>query len=101
MAAVELRSKRSRGVHCLCDHVAATRGSFHALDGRDCTRQNRSNVCPEIKLADLVWTNGVPSLANTQTYEPVKGTLYEPYSFSADDSRFTSLGKRHPFLALP
>jgi len=43
----------------------------------------------QIKIADLAWNNGVPSLGNAQTYEPVKGTLYEPYSFSADDSRFT------------
>jgi hypothetical protein len=43
----------------------------------------------QIKLADLVWSDGVPGLANTKTYEPVRGTFYEPYSFSADDSRFT------------
>ncbi len=40
----------------------------------------------QLKVADIVWTNGVPSLADIRTIEPSPGQFYEPYGFSPDDS---------------
>lgn len=40
----------------------------------------------QLKVANIVWTNGVPSLANVRTIQPVANSFYEPYGFSADDS---------------
>ena len=37
-------------------------------------------------MADIVWTNGVPSLANVTTIEPQTNHFYEPYGFSPDGS---------------
>jgi hypothetical protein len=39
-----------------------------------------------LKVADIVWTAGVPTLSNIQTIEPAPDHFYEPYGFSPDDS---------------
>ena len=42
----------------------------------------------EIKVADLAWNSGVPSLVNGQTFAPFgNGVLYETHSFSPDDNK--------------
>jgi hypothetical protein len=41
----------------------------------------------QMKTADLVWADGVPSLANVQILEPQTGRFYESYGFSADGTR--------------
>ena len=41
----------------------------------------------QMKTADIVWTNGVPSLANITTLKPQTGRFYETYGFSADNKR--------------
>ncbi len=40
----------------------------------------------QLKVANIVWTNGVPSLADVRTIEPQTGRFYEPYGFTPDDS---------------
>jgi len=40
-----------------------------------------------IKLADVVWSAGAPTLSNVQTYEPEAGNFYETYGFSPDGSQ--------------
>ena len=40
-----------------------------------------------LKLARIVWHDGVPRLAGIRTYDPVPGHFYEPYEFSPDDRR--------------
>jgi hypothetical protein len=40
-----------------------------------------------LKLADIVWSVGVPSLANVKAYEPEVGNFYEPYGFSPDGTQ--------------
>ncbi|MGO9959444.1 MAG: PA14 domain-containing protein [Solirubrobacteraceae bacterium] len=39
----------------------------------------------ELKVADIVWSNGVPSLSDTRTIEPTTNSFYEPYGFTPDD----------------
>jgi len=39
-----------------------------------------------LKVADIVWTAGVPHLANVKTIEPEADHFYEPYGFTPDDS---------------
>jgi hypothetical protein len=39
----------------------------------------------QLEVANIVWTNGVPSLANIRTLNPVPNSFYEPYGFSPDD----------------
>jgi hypothetical protein len=40
----------------------------------------------QLKVANIVWNAGVPSLANVRTIEPYANSFYEPYGFSPDDS---------------
>jgi hypothetical protein len=54
----------------------------------------------KLKVADIAWSNGVPSLANVQTIEPQAGHFYEPYGFSPDGSRIifaSDLGMPSPW----
>lgn len=37
-----------------------------------------------MKTGNIVWNNGVPSLADVKTYEPQTGRFYESYGFSPD-----------------
>jgi hypothetical protein len=39
-----------------------------------------------LKVADIVWSSGVPQLANVRAIEPQPNHFYEPYGFSPDDS---------------
>jgi hypothetical protein len=39
----------------------------------------------EIQVANIVWTGGVPSLANIRTINPTPGSFYEPYGFTPDN----------------
>ncbi len=39
----------------------------------------------QLKVANIVWTSGVPSLANVRTIQPVANAFYEPYGFTPDD----------------
>jgi hypothetical protein len=39
----------------------------------------------EIQVANIVWTNGVPSLADIRTINPKPGSFYEPYGFTPDN----------------
>ena len=40
----------------------------------------------QLKVANIVWSGGVPSLSDIRTIDPVAGKFYEPYGFSPDDS---------------
>jgi hypothetical protein len=40
-----------------------------------------------LELANIVWSNGTPSLANVRTYDPEPGNFYEPYGFSPDGTQ--------------
>ncbi len=40
----------------------------------------------QLKVANIVWNGGVPSLANIRTIMPAAASFYEPYGFTADDS---------------
>jgi hypothetical protein len=40
----------------------------------------------QLRVANIVWTNGVPSLADVRTIVPTAGAFYEPYGFTPDDS---------------
>jgi hypothetical protein len=40
-----------------------------------------------LKVADIVWSGGVPSLADVRTIEPAPSSFFEPYGFTPDDSR--------------
>ncbi len=40
----------------------------------------------QLKVANIVWNGGVPSLANIRTIQPFASSFYEPYGFTADDS---------------
>jgi hypothetical protein len=40
----------------------------------------------QLKVANIVWTGGVPSLANVRAIQPPGNAFYEPYGFSPDDS---------------
>lgn len=54
----------------------------------------------KLKVADIAWSNGVPSLANVQTIEPQAGHFYEPYGFSPDGSKIifaSDLGMPSPW----
>jgi Tol biopolymer transport system component len=47
----------------------------------------------QIQIADLVWTNGVPSLANIQSLAPFgTSVFYETHSFSPDDKKILFSG---------
>jgi hypothetical protein len=39
----------------------------------------------EIQVANIIWTSGVPSLANIRTINPTPGSFYEPYGFTPDN----------------
>jgi hypothetical protein len=38
-----------------------------------------------LKVANIVWSDGVPSLADIRTIEPAADTFYEPYGFTPND----------------
>ena len=38
-----------------------------------------------LKVANIVWSGGVPSLANIRTINPDANSFYEPYGFTPDD----------------
>jgi hypothetical protein len=38
-----------------------------------------------LKVANIVWTNGVPSLGDIRTIEPATDTFFEPYGFTPND----------------
>jgi hypothetical protein len=40
----------------------------------------------QLKVANVVWTGGVPGLANVRVIEPAVNSFFEPYGFSPDDS---------------
>jgi hypothetical protein len=40
----------------------------------------------QLKVADIVWSGGVPSLADIRTIDPDPGSFYEPYGFTPDDA---------------
>lgn len=40
----------------------------------------------QLKVANIVWNNGVPSLGDIRTIEPQPSRFYEPYGFTPDDS---------------
>lgn len=39
----------------------------------------------QLKVANIVWSDGVPSLADIRTLNPMPNSFYEPYGFTADD----------------
>ena len=39
----------------------------------------------KMQVANIVWSGGVPSLANVKTIDPTPGSFYEPYGFTPDD----------------
>ena len=39
----------------------------------------------KMQVANIVWSGGVPSLANVRTLNPTPGSFYEPYGFTPDD----------------
>ena len=39
----------------------------------------------ELKVANIVWNNGTPSLSDVRTIEPASNAFYEPYGFTPDD----------------
>ena len=41
-----------------------------------------------LKLGDIAWSNGTPSLTNIRTFEPEAGRFYEPYGFAPDNQSF-------------
>ncbi|MGA2012756.1 MAG: PA14 domain-containing protein [Solirubrobacteraceae bacterium] len=41
----------------------------------------------ELRVADIVWTGGAPSLADVRVIQPSTDDFYEPYGFSPDDQR--------------
>jgi hypothetical protein len=40
----------------------------------------------QLKVANIAWSSGTPSLSDVQTIEPATDTFYEPYGFTPDDS---------------